>query len=124
DLEVWFAGQETGTSAASLRAQAETLGVAGRVRVLGFRADIPALMRAADVVALPSRSEGFGLALLEAMDAERPVVASAVAAIPEVVADDATGLLVPPDDPAALGAALAALLGDPERARRMGAAGR
>lgn len=78
----------------------------------------------AAVVACPSLREGFGLACAEAMAHGRPVVASAVGGLRELVADGETGLLVPPGDRAALGEAVRALLADPERRRRMGAAGR
>ena len=72
---------------------------------------------------LASRWEGFGLVFLEAMAAAKPVVATRVSAIPEVVEDNVTGLLVPPDDPAALAGALLELIRDPARARQMGKAG-
>jgi glycosyltransferase involved in cell wall biosynthesis len=69
-------------------------------------------------------TEGLGLILLEAMAAALPVVATAVGGVPEVVLDGETGGLVPPGDPAALARAIAGLLRVPERARRLGAAGR
>jgi len=78
----------------------------------------------ASVFALPTLREAFGLSLVEAMSFGIPVVASRVEAIPEIVSDGETGLLVPPSDPAALARALAELLGDPVRARLLGAAGR
>jgi glycosyltransferase involved in cell wall biosynthesis len=68
--------------------------------------------------------EGFGLVFLEAMSAARPVVASNISAIPEIVADGETGLLVPPNDAASLAKAIQSLLDDPARAEKMGAAGR
>lgn len=82
------------------------------------------LYATASIFALPTRREAFGLSFVEAMAFELPVVATRIEAIPEIVADGETGLLVPPGDPAALAAALHALLADPPRARRMGAAGR
>ncbi len=100
------------------------MGVAARVHVLGPRKDVPALMHAMDVFAMPSIWEGFGLVLLEAMAAGRPIVASRVATIPEVVVDGLTGLLVPPGDPLALAEALAELANQPELAARLGQAGR
>lgn len=103
---------------------ARELGVADRVHVLGPRRDVPALMHAMDVFAMPSIWEGFGLVLLEAMAAGRPIVASRVATIPEVVADGETGVLVPAGDPLALADALADLARQPALAQRMGAAGR
>jgi glycosyltransferase involved in cell wall biosynthesis len=99
-------------------------GVADRVHVLGPRRDVPALMHAIDVFAMPSIWEGFGLVLLEAMAAGRPVVASRVATIPEVVVDGETGVLVPAGDRVALAEGLAALAHDSELARRYGEAGR
>jgi glycosyltransferase involved in cell wall biosynthesis len=82
------------------------------------------LYATASIFALPTLREAFGLALLEAMSFELPVVASRLEAIPEIVADGVTGLLVTPRDPAALALALCSLAADPVRARRMGAAGR
>ena len=81
------------------------------------------LARAA-VVTCPSHREGFGVVCLEAMSHGRPVVASAVGGLRDLVVDGETGLLVPPRDPAALRAALERLLGDAELRRRLGAAGR
>lgn len=96
----------TGVLADELRAYSEELGLAERVIWTGFRADIPQLMSAFDVFALSSRYEGFGLVLLEAMAASRPVVATNVSAIPEVVVDGVTGCLVPAGDADAFAAAL------------------
>jgi glycosyltransferase involved in cell wall biosynthesis len=107
-----------------LRDLAEEIGVADRVHVLGPRKDVPALMHAIDVFVMPSIWEGFGLVLLEAMAAARPIVASRVATIPEVVVDGETGLLVPAGDPLALAEALVQLADEPEKASRFGAAGR
>jgi len=73
---------------------------------------------------LPSREEGFGITLLEAMAAGLPVVASAVGGIPEVVADKTTGFLVVPRDPEKLADALIRLIVDREAAKRMGQEGK
>jgi glycosyltransferase involved in cell wall biosynthesis len=94
------------------------------VRMLGWRSQkaADALVREADVIVVPSRWEGFGLTALEAMRAGKALVASRVDALPELVDDGFTGVLVRPSDPAALAAALNAFT--PEKARTMGAAGR
>lgn len=107
-----------------LRDLALEAGVADRVHVLGPRKDVPALMHAINVFAMPSIWEGFGLVLLEAMAAGRPIVASRVATIPEVVLDGETGVLVPAGDPVALADALALLAHDRALAERLGEAGR
>lgn len=107
-----------------LRAQAAALGLAGSVRFLGFREDIPSLLACAEALLLPSLNEGFGMALLEAMAMGKPVVASAVGGVPELVLDGRTGLLVPPADPGALATAIRRLVEDPRAARQMGEAGR
>jgi glycosyltransferase involved in cell wall biosynthesis len=85
--------------------------------------DVAAWYRRAELLVHPARWEGFGLALLEAMLAAKPVVATRVSAASEIVADGETGLLVPPDDPAALADAMLAVLSDPARAGSMGGAG-
>lgn len=113
-----------GTLRPVLEARAVMPDLVGRVAFLGPRADSAAVMAALDLFVLPSRWEGFGLVLLEAMAAGRAIVASRVSAIPEVVAEGETALLVPPDDPGALAAAIVALLDDPARRQAMGAAGR
>ena len=91
---------------------------------LGIRRDVPALLAACDVLVMASRWEGLGLVFLEAMAAGRPCLATRVSAIPEVVVDGETGLLVPPDDPPALADGLVRLAGDPTLRARLGAAGR
>ncbi len=85
--------------------------------------DVAAWYRRAELLVHPARWEGFGLALLEAMLAGKPVVATRVSSAPEIVADGETGLLVPPEDPAALAEAVALLLADRGLATAMGAAG-
>lgn len=97
---------------------------ASNIEYLGWltQAQIAGQLERADVLAMPSRWEGFGLAALEAMRAGKPVIASAVGGLPEVVVDGITGRLVPPGDVTALRAAL--LADDDDSLRRMGAAGR
>jgi glycosyltransferase involved in cell wall biosynthesis len=95
----------------------------GRVRFAGWRTDAARCLGAADVFALPSLREGLPLAMLEAMAAGLPVVASRVGGVPGALAEGACGLLVPPGDAGALAEALARLLGDPALCRRLGEAG-
>lgn len=113
-----------GAEEATLRCFAETAGIAQRVQLLGYRDDVPDLLAAADIYAMPSLSEGLPLALVEAMFAAKPVVASRVGGIPEVIEHNATGLLVPVGDAKALARGLKCLLADPERARALGEAAR
>jgi glycosyltransferase involved in cell wall biosynthesis len=94
------------------------------VHFQGHQDDVTPWLAVADVVAMPSRREAFGRVTLEAMAASRPVVASNVGGLAEAVIDGTTGLLVPPEDPAALAAALRTLLDSPAAAQRMGEAGR
>lgn len=101
-----------GPEAAALDALAAELGLSARVRRVGFRRDVPEVLRALDVLAMPSRWEGFGLALVEGLAAGLPCVATAVDSLPGVLGD--AGLLVPPGDVAALAAALGRLLDEPE----------
>jgi glycosyltransferase involved in cell wall biosynthesis len=107
-----------------LEALAERRDVAHAVSLPGRVGDVAWWLRRAAVLVHPARWEGFGLALLEAMLCERPVVASAVSSVPEIVDDGVTGRLVPPDDPAALAEAIVDLLDHPARASAMGEAGR
>ncbi|HMH50159.1 MAG TPA: glycosyltransferase [Candidatus Acidoferrum sp.] len=104
----------------ALRRQARDAHVADSVIFTGFRSDVPRILDASDVLALPSLHEGMPLTVIEAAAAGRPVVATAVDGTPEVVRDGETGYLVPPADPAALSRALLAVLGDPDAAARMG----
>jgi glycosyltransferase involved in cell wall biosynthesis len=105
-----------------LRASARPLGDA--VRFLGYRRDVAGVYAAADALVLPSLSEGLPNAALEAMAYGRPVVASAVGGVPEVVLDGVTGRLVPAGDPAALARALAGVLSDRDARASWGTAGR
>lgn len=100
----------SGDLEAPLKEQAKRLGIEQRVRFLGLRGDIPRLLAVMDVFVLPSLSEGHSLALLEAMLAGRPVVASRVGGNTELVLEGETGILVPSKAPDALTAALHRLL--------------
>ena len=118
---------EDGGMAARLDARVRELGVGTQVHRVGFvgsDAELAALYREARLTVLPSEYEAFGLVLLESMSQGTPVVASRVGGIPEFVEDGRAGLLVPPLDRDALGAAIRALWTDPERARRLGEFGR
>ena len=103
-----------------LRAQADAGGI--RMRFLGQRGDVPALLAAADVVVVPSRWEGQPLIVQEALRAGRPLVASRTGGIPDLTGDAA--VLVPPGDVAALAAAVLAVLDDPGLAARLSEAAR
>jgi glycosyltransferase involved in cell wall biosynthesis len=122
--EAVFAIAGDGPERAAIRAQAEALGITARVRLLGPRSDIPALLAACDVFVLPSLVEGLPISVLEAMAAARPVVATRIGGTDEVVTDGKTGLLVPAGDPESLAAAIESFLADPERGRLAGMAGR
>jgi glycosyltransferase involved in cell wall biosynthesis len=106
-----------------LEHQVARLGLRDNVTFAGYRQDIARIVVALDVMVMPSLWEGFGLVLLEAMAAAKPVVATRVSAIPEIVDDSETALLVPPKDPDSLARALLTLLRDPARAREMGQRG-
>lgn len=110
------------------RSRAETharqAGLAGRVRFLGQQDHVGDLLRASDLLLLPSETESFGLAALEAASCGVPVVASRVGGLPEVVVDGVTGLLAPVGDVGAFSAHVTALLADPARRRAMGRAAR
>jgi glycosyltransferase involved in cell wall biosynthesis len=113
-----------GSLRARLEARAGELGVAASVIFTGFRADVPRVLDAVDVVALPSLYEGMPLTAIEASAMGRPVVATAVDGTPEVVREARTGRLVPPADAGALSRAIRGLLRDPLGAQRLGRAGR
>jgi glycosyltransferase involved in cell wall biosynthesis len=105
-----------------MRAHAASLDCAESVHFVGTRDDVPALLDLFDVFAFPSHHEGLPGALIEAMAAGLPIVASAIDGNTELVEDGETGLLVPPEDPRALETNVRALLDDPERARSLGRA--
>lgn len=98
-------------------------GMEGWVRLLSFRDDPERLIAAADLVVFPSTQPHSARPVIEAGAMARPVVTSRLGGVEELVDDGRTGILVPPHDPAALGDAMARVLGDPELARRMGEAG-
>ncbi len=105
----------------SLQAKAAALGIGANVRFAGWRPDVARMMSALDCFAFPSINEGMGKALVEAMALEKPVVASRVGGIIDLVDDGVSGFLVPPADPQALADRILFLLENPETARRMAA---
>ncbi len=113
-----------GPEHAALAARVKSLGIVERVQFLGERTDVERLLPALDVFVLSSREEGIPNALLEALAAARPSIATAVGGTPEVLDDGETGWLVPPGSPEALAQALREALEHPEEARRRGEAGR
>jgi glycosyltransferase involved in cell wall biosynthesis len=124
--ETWLVIVGEGSLDGELRAQAAALPRAARDRVVftGRREDVSAITGDIDVAVLPSLREAQGISILEAMARRKPVVASAVGGIPEVLTNGLDGLLVPPADPAALADACIRLACSPQLRTRMGEAGR
>jgi glycosyltransferase involved in cell wall biosynthesis len=110
----------SGLSESSLRELVSGLGVADRVRFLGWRTDVDELLASWDLLVVPSLEEGFGLSALEAMAAARPVVASRAGGLSEIVVDGVTGRLVPSGDTDALVRSIAELAKDRRRMALMG----
>ncbi len=99
-------------------------GLEDAVRIMGFRSDVPEILAGSDALLLPSRVEGFGYVLVEAMAVGIPCIASRVSSIPEIVREGETGILHPVGDTGAIVGAVRDALCDPARARAMGEAGR
>ena len=121
-LVLEIAGQ--GPLEPALKAYAKELGLSGAVRFLGYVSPIQAAIEGAAAVVVPSLGEGFGMVALEAMERSRPVIASDVGGLPEIVSDCETGFVVPAGDAEALADAMIALASDLPRAAAMGEAGR
>ena len=121
-LKLVFVGK--GEMESKLRREASQLGMAEMVKFMGWRDDIPEILPLFDIFVLASLNEGMGRVLVEAMAAERPIVASAVGGISDLVRNGENGLLVPAGDVGALAGALDGLIKNPEKARRLGAKGR
>jgi glycosyltransferase involved in cell wall biosynthesis len=112
-----------GPAEQGLRTLSERLGISPRVAFVGARRDIPEVLSLMNIFVLPSLYEGFGIAILEAMAAGKPVVATTVGGIPEFVVSGQSGVLVPPGDAPALAKAIKQLLDEPEKACAMGRQG-
>ena len=121
-LFLWIGGD--GELRGELEAQIARLGLGPRVRLLGWRDDVPALFAACDIAVCPSRHEPLGNVILEGWAQGRPVVAAESAGPAALIKNDETGLLVPIDEPAALAAALQRLIADPSTRTRLAEAGR
>jgi glycosyltransferase involved in cell wall biosynthesis len=122
DLELWIIGE--GDQQAELAGLIGQLGRTERIRLLGYRSDLPGYYEAMDVFALSSYREGLPNVLLEAMALEVPVLATRVAGVPRLIQDDQNGLLVEPGSAEALTAGLRRLLRDPALRSRLAQAGR
>lgn len=110
--------------AQKIRELSQSLDLNGKVRFTGFRKDIPELMNAMDILVVPSHAEAFGNVAIEGMAAGLPVVAANSAGLVEIVQENITGTLVPPQNSPRLAAAILQLVDDPERRKRFGQAGR
>ena len=113
-----------GSDRAELEARISAGGLAGIVKLVGFRDDVWPALAAADVVCLPSKSEGMPNVLLEAMAVGKPIVATSVGGVPEAIESGENGLLAGPGDPQALAAEITRLADDSALAQRLGAAAR
>jgi len=124
DPEVEFAIAGDGPQREQAEALIQELGLAERVRLLGYVESVRDLIWALDLLVVSSLSEGSSVSAMEAMALGKPVVGTEVGGVPEVVLDGDTGVLVPPGNPGAMAEAVCALLADPERAQAMGDRGR
>lgn len=121
DARLVIAGD--GPLKANLESQIKRLNLESRAHMLGWIEDAPSLIAGFDILLMPSRREGFGMTLLEAMGQAVPIIGSTAGAIPEIVAHEESGLLVPPRDPSALAAAMRLLLNDKPLRAHMGLIG-
>ncbi|WP_158046022.1 glycosyltransferase [Skermanella pratensis] len=121
DCHLWIAGD--GPLDAELSSLAQSIGVGGRVKFLGWRSDRGALLRAADICLLPSRYEPFGTVILEAWQNRKPIISAMSAGPRETIRHDEDGLMVPIDDVGALADSIRRILTDPELADRLASRG-
>jgi glycosyltransferase involved in cell wall biosynthesis len=125
DAELWVVGERLASDhGEDMEPYFVQAGLGERLRRLGYRDDIPAILAAADIFALPSHFEGLPMSIIEAMLTGLPVVATNIRGPREQVVDGETGILVPPAAVAPLAAALDRLVADPSLRARMGEAGR
>jgi glycosyltransferase involved in cell wall biosynthesis len=127
DLRILVAGGDEGTDTSvreDLRRLIDDLGIADNAILMGFREDIPDVIEAMDIGVCSSDFEGSPLSVMEYMEAGKPVVATAVGGVPDLITEGVQGLLVRRRDPDQLAAALGELLADPERRAEMGRSGR
>jgi glycosyltransferase involved in cell wall biosynthesis len=125
DAELWVVGERLASDRGDdMVAVLRDAGLGARLRLLGYREDVAALLAAADIFALPSHFEGLPMSVIEAMLTGLPVVATDIRGPREQVVDGVTGVVVPPRQVAGLAAALGRLAGDPGLRAAMGAAGR
>lgn len=117
-LRIVIAGE--GPDRNAIEEMIEQYGLQSSVVLAGQQSNMPAVYAAMDIFVLPSLNEGLPMTVLEAMAASKPVIATRVGAIPSVIKDGENGLLVAPKDPEGLRNAIASLLNDPERRRRLG----
>jgi len=121
---IQFAILGDGPMRETLEQQACQLGIRAQVHFLGYQAEVATWIAASDTVVLPSRDEGLPYVLLEALALARPIVATHVGGIPEVIEDGQHGILVPPEAPRSLAQAILQLLQHPAQAQTLGQAGR
>jgi len=125
DVELWVVGERLDSDRGDdMRKLLLDAGLGDRLRLLGYRDDVAAVLAAADIFVLPSYFEGLPMSVIEAMLSGLPVIASDIAGPREQVVSEVTGLLVPPRQVAPLAAALSRLVGDPALRAAMGEAGR
>lgn len=119
-MQLWLVGD--GPLRAEVEALVKEKGLDEKIFFLGIRDDVSALLGNADIFVLPSDWEGVPLTVLEAMSANKPVIATVVGGVPELIEDDISGILVPPQNPEALANAVLCLAKDPELRQKMGKA--
>lgn len=121
NTRVVFVGE--GDDRAALERAIEERNLGDVVKILGFRSDVPEILAGSDALLLPSRVEGFGYVLIEAMAAGIPCIASRTSSIPEIVRDGESGILHPVGDTGAIAAAMRRVIAEPDMTRSMGEAG-